>query len=70
MQELVLNVIEGRAMNGVEVGSQWRCKSNNEVVTVKSLLQRCVIYDMDSKKCHSDIVYLLNNFEPVSEVSE
>lgn len=57
-------------MNGVEVGSQWRCKSNNEVVTVKSLLQRCVIYDMDSKKCHSDIVYLLNNFEPVSEVSE
>lgn len=57
-------------MGGVEINSKWRCKQSGEVIAVKSLLQRCIVYDMESKECHSDIVYFLNNFEPASEVSE
>ena len=56
-------------MTSIEINSTWRCKHSNEVIVVKSLMQRCIVYDMDSKECHSDIVYFLNNFEPTSEVS-
>lgn len=57
-------------MDEVEINSTWRCKQSGEVIDVKSLMQRCIVYDMDSKECHSDIVYFLNNFEPTSEVSQ
>ena len=57
-------------MDEVEINSEWRCKHNKEMIVVKSLMQRCIVYDMDSKECHSDIVYFLNNFEPASEVSK
>lgn len=57
-------------MHEVEINSTWRCKHSNELIVVKSLMQRCIVYDMDSKECHSDIVYFLNNFEPTSEVSQ
>lgn len=54
-------------MSDVEINSEWRCKFNDEIVTVKSLPQRCVVYDMESKERHSDIVYFLNNFEPADK---
>ncbi|MGM8939046.1 hypothetical protein ACS8E2_10170 [Psychrobacter glaciei] len=57
-------------MDEVGVDSKWRCKHSGELAVVKSLPQRCVFYDMGSKECHSDIVYFLNNFEPLIEVSE
>lgn len=57
-------------MDEVEINSKWRCKHSKQVIVVKSLLQRCIVYDLKFKERHSDIVYFLNNFELISEVSE